>query len=89
MLWRGHDGCMFVVHCPACGQHELRSIHALTGLANTTRGIELTVTCSNCGAHVRVVTGRKVTDGPVALAAAPTGATAGTGDPCPADRPAA
>jgi hypothetical protein len=80
---------MFVVDCPACGQHELRSLHAVTGLSNTSRGIELALTCSNCGAPLRVVTGRQVGGRPVTLAAAPNGTRHGGPTAGPANRPAA
>jgi DNA-directed RNA polymerase subunit RPC12/RpoP len=82
---RGHDGLMFVVECPRCGQRELRSIHAINGLSNTVRGIELALTCSNCGTDVRLITGRQAAGSPATLAAAPAGA----GPTGPADRPAA
>jgi hypothetical protein len=85
----GHDALMFVVECPRCGQRELRSIHAINGLANTSRGIELALTCGNCGAEVRLVTGRQVAGSPVTLAAAPTVARTGARPTGPADRPAA
>jgi DNA-directed RNA polymerase subunit RPC12/RpoP len=80
-----HHALMFVVECPRCGQRELRSIHAINGLSNTVLGIELALTCSNCGTDVRLITGRQAAGSPVTLAARPTGARP-TG---PADRPAA
>lgn len=80
---------MFVVDCPACGQRELRSVHAVTGASNTSRGIELALTCSNCGAALRFVTGRQLDGRPVTVADAT--ARPGNGGPAsgPADRPAA
>ena len=50
---------MFLLHCPSCGQRELRSVHALSSFANTDHGIELTMSCSRCGASVHTLTGAR------------------------------
>jgi hypothetical protein len=50
---------MFLLHCPACGQRELRSVHALSSFANTDHGIELSMSCSRCGASVHTLTGAR------------------------------
>jgi hypothetical protein len=73
---------MFDVHCPVCGHRELRSIHAIEGIANTPRGIEVTISCTGCQARLRLITGRRVAVGSMTLAAAPTGARR-RGDPGP------
>ena len=54
-----HPGLMFLLHCPACGQRELRSTRALSSFTNTSRGIEVAVACSHCGAEVHLVTGAR------------------------------
>lgn len=48
---------MFLAHCNRCGRRELRSVRAITGLANTAGGIEIGFRCSGCGARQRTVTG--------------------------------
>ena len=50
---------MFLLECPACGQRELRSVHALSSFANTDHGIELTMGCTRCGASVHTLTGAR------------------------------
>jgi hypothetical protein len=67
---------MFLLHCPVCGQRELRSTRALSSFTNTSCGIEIAMGCSRCGSVVRTLTGarsaapvRRSPDAP-----APTGA---------------
>ena len=50
---------MFLLECPSCGQRELRSVHALSSFANTSSGIEHTMSCSRCGASVHTLTGAR------------------------------
>jgi uncharacterized Zn finger protein len=50
---------MFLLHCPACGQRELRSTRALSSFTNTAHGIKLTMTCTQCGSLVHTVTGAR------------------------------
>ena len=54
-----HAGRMFLLHCPACGQRELRSTRALSSFTNTAHGIELAAECSRCGSTVRMMTGAR------------------------------
>jgi hypothetical protein len=92
MLRDRHDEPMFLVHCSACGQRELRGIQAISGLANTSRGIELATTCTNCGAEVRLLTGRAVAGAPTTMPARPAPRVAlvrSNGGAGPATRPAA
>jgi len=55
---RQADG-MFLLHCPACGQRELRSTRALSSFTNTSRGVEVAIGCSRCGSVVRTLTGAR------------------------------
>jgi hypothetical protein len=48
---------MFLAHCTTCSRRELRSVRAITRLANTVDGIEVSFRCSACGARQRVLTG--------------------------------
>lgn len=50
---------MFLLHCPACGQRELRSIRSLSSFANTASGVELAMSCSSCGTSVHTLTGAR------------------------------
>ena len=52
---------MFLAHCNRCGRRELRSVHAITGLANTPGGIEIGYRCSACGARQHTLTGSPAT----------------------------
>ena len=52
---------MFLVHCPACGQRELRSTRALSSFSSTARGIEIAMACSRCGVTVHTLTGVRAT----------------------------
>ena len=54
-----HADHMFLLHCPACGQRELRSTRALSSFANTAHGIELAMRCSRCGTSVHTLTGAR------------------------------
>lgn len=48
---------MFLADCNQCGRRELRSVHAITRLTNTTGGIEIGFRCSACGARQHTRTG--------------------------------
>jgi DNA-directed RNA polymerase subunit RPC12/RpoP len=48
---------MFLAHCTRCSRRELRSVRAITRLANTPDGIEVGYRCSACGARQRMLTG--------------------------------
>jgi hypothetical protein len=50
---------MFLLHCPACGQRELRSSRSLTSFSSTAHGIELTMKCTRCDALVHTLTGAR------------------------------
>ncbi len=50
---------MFLAHCNRCGRRELRSLHAITDLTNTTGGIDISYRCSACGAGQRSRIGRR------------------------------
>jgi len=50
---------MFLAHCNRCGRRELRSVHAITRLANTAGGIEIGFRCTACGARQRTLTGAR------------------------------
>jgi len=54
-----HAVHMFLLHCPACGQRELRGVHGLSSFSNTDHGIELTMSCSRCGTAVHTLTGAR------------------------------
>jgi uncharacterized Zn finger protein len=54
-----HAESMFLLHCPACGQRELRSTRALSSFSSTPHGIELTMKCTGCGSLVHTVTGAR------------------------------
>jgi hypothetical protein len=48
---------MFLAHCNRCGRRELRSVRAISSLANTPRGVELHFRCATCGTSQRMLTG--------------------------------
>ena len=60
MLIVRHAEPMFLLHCTACGQRELRGAHGLTSFSNTVHGIEYAMDCTRCGATVRMITGARV-----------------------------
>jgi uncharacterized Zn finger protein len=66
---------MFLLHCPACGQRELRSTRAISSFVNTPLGIEIAMGCSRCGSVVRTLIGaRAATPSRRSPDAAPNGA---------------
>jgi uncharacterized Zn finger protein len=69
---------MFLLHCPACGQRELRSTRSLASFTNTAHGIELTMKCTQCGSLVHTVTGAHAgrTESRSSTPPAPAGAAA-------------
>lgn len=50
---------MFLLHCPACGQRELRSTRSLTSFTSTAHGIEFSMKCTGCGSLVHTLTGAR------------------------------
>lgn len=69
---------MFLVHCPACGQRELRSTRAFSSFRSTHHGVEIAVGCSRCGTEAHLLTGAAAAATAVA-AIAPSAATSETG----------
>jgi hypothetical protein len=69
---------MFLLHCPACGQRELRSTRALSSFTTTARGIELTMKCTRCASLVHTLTGARAgaADTHSTVGPAPAGAAA-------------
>jgi hypothetical protein len=73
-----HAESMFLLHCPACGQRELRSTRSLASFTTTAHGIELTMKCTRCDSLVHTLTGARAgTAGPrTTVGPAPAGAAA-------------
>jgi C4-type Zn-finger protein len=74
MVWDGHSDPMFLLHCPVCGQRELRSTRSLTSFTSTPHGIEIAMGCSRCGSIVRTLTGARAAGPRPATSRTPAGA---------------